>query len=174
MKLLLVSTYKRICGIADYTENLRLALLENNIETVDVFSIDIDLLQKSSLKEALYYFSSLYKQCEQYDYVHIQHEPSFFAYKASTAESSFEIFSTILKNLNNVANLKKIIVTFHSPTPITQHIPFSLNPISLFNKIKKTFEQPILKKSLSVISQKDSKILIIVHNEIMQTLTNLE
>ena len=171
MKLLLVSTYKRICGIADYTENLRLALLENNIETVDVFSIDVDLLKKSSLKEALHYFSSLYKQCEQYDYVHIQHETSFFAYK-STVESSLEVFSTILNNLNNVVNLKKIIVTFHSPTPITKHIPYiplSLNPINLFNKIKRVFESPILKKSLSIISQKDSKILIIVHNEFTKT-----
>lgn len=108
MKVLHLSTWKEICGIASYTENLIKALASHGLES-DVYPVNRKENKYLMAREVLENFNDLYEKAMRFDVIHIQHEFGFFG---DTLKDSLEVFEQILRNLRKTR--KPIVVTFHS------------------------------------------------------------
>ncbi|MDJ0618997.1 MAG: glycosyltransferase [Calothrix sp. MO_192.B10] len=118
MKVIHLTTWKEICGIANYSNNL-IKSIENYGIICDVYPINRKELQYFSLQEIKQHFSEFCELASNYDVVHIQHEHGFF-HGSYSFDKSLDIFYEILVKLKR----KKIktVVTFHTDPIFIQPI----------------------------------------------------
>jgi glycosyltransferase involved in cell wall biosynthesis len=119
MKVLLLSTWKEVCGIANYTADLVTALEASGVlcEVHALNRRDRKYMSRSAVAKD---FSQFTKKARAFDLVHIQHEFSFFADSNGTLPRSIRLFRFVLKRL--AKERKPTVVTFHTEPYFT--IPF--------------------------------------------------
>jgi glycosyltransferase involved in cell wall biosynthesis len=110
MKVLHLSTWKEVCGIAGYTENLVESLDKQGFEN-EVYPINKEELNYFTLDEIRQHFRKFCELAKEFDLIHIQHEHSFF-HGSYPFDKAIDIFSEILGQLKK--ENKKVIVTFHT------------------------------------------------------------
>lgn len=104
-KLAIISSYKEDCGNASYTEALRKELVK--YYDVDIFSLQLDLLQSNQQKLVILGNKQIFDICRQlkdYDYVNIQFEAGLYG---NNRKLIFERVKKLIRASNNV------IVTMH-------------------------------------------------------------
>ncbi|MEO0988370.1 MAG: glycosyltransferase [Cyanobacteria bacterium J06639_14] len=111
MKVLHLSTWKEVCGIAEYTKNLVQALNGLGIEN-EVFPIRRRDMRYMSLEEMEAHFTFFCDQAQGFDVVHIQHEHGFFC-GPHPFHNAIPFFGRILSRLEKNRG-QRIIVTFHT------------------------------------------------------------
>ncbi|MEL6322157.1 MAG: hypothetical protein AAFQ57_16150, partial [Cyanobacteria bacterium J06626_14] len=111
MRVLHLSTWKEMCGIAGYASDLVQELDALGIEN-EVFPINRRDMQYMSLEEINRHFDAFCDKAEGFEIVHIQHEHGFFCGPHPFRNSVF-IFGKILERLRK-SRVKHIIVTFHT------------------------------------------------------------
>lgn len=111
MRVLHLSTWKEMCGIAGYASDLVQELDALGIEN-EVFPINRRDMQYMSLEEINQHFDAFCDKAEGFEIVHIQHEHGFFCGPHPFRNSVF-IFGKILERLRK-SRVKHIIVTFHT------------------------------------------------------------
>jgi glycosyltransferase involved in cell wall biosynthesis len=107
-KLLIVSSYHRPCGIAQYLEHLEPALRSEADFDIEIAALPVDLLRAQSSyarKAAKIAVEKIARQAAASDVVNIQFEPGLFG---QTPVAIWERLSTILKAS------QKVIVTYHT------------------------------------------------------------
>jgi glycosyltransferase involved in cell wall biosynthesis len=108
--VLLVSTWKTPCGIADYTATLRGALEAAGIDC-EVAVIDRAAIDQMSRSELTEHFVDFSRQLSGHEIIHIQHEHGFFA-GSYGLPASLPNFRTVLAAAE--ASARRVVVTFHS------------------------------------------------------------
>ncbi|WP_169316109.1 glycosyltransferase, partial [Pseudomonas agarici] len=107
-KLLIVSSYRRACGIAQYVEFLELPLRQQNDFDVEIASLPVDLLRSQSpyaKRAARAEFNILLQKIESADIINIQFEPGLLGF----------VPTQIWSNLNAIIRKsKKVIITYHT------------------------------------------------------------
>ncbi len=128
-KLLVVSSYHRACGIAQYVEFLELALREQVDFDVEIASLPVDLLRSQSpyaRKAAATQFKQLLLKVAHADVVNIQLEPGLFGFTPRR----------IWRNLDAVIRRsKKVIITYHTVPPLETR-RFRLSRSGLINYLR--------------------------------------
>jgi glycosyltransferase involved in cell wall biosynthesis len=118
MKVIHLTTWKEVCGIADYTSNLIQSFEKQDIYN-EVYPINRSSLQYLSLDEIRKHFADFANVANDFDIVHIQHEHGFF-HGSYFSDKSIDIFAEILVNLRKKD--KKVVVTFHTEPVFVQPI----------------------------------------------------
>lgn len=136
MKVLHLSTWQEVCGIAEYTKNLVKALDQIGIEN-EIYPIPRRDMKYMSLEEISSYFRAFCQKAKDFDAVHIQHEHAFFNGSYSFRKS-IKVFNEVLRNLRR-SKVKRIIVTFHTEPifdtkPILETDGEGASPISLLRR----------------------------------------
>lgn len=107
-RILIVSSYSRACGIAQYIEFLELPLRQQNDFDIEIASLPVDLLRSQSSyakRAARAEFNILLQQVEIADVVNIQFEPGLFGVAPTQIWSNL---SAIIRKS------KKVIITYHT------------------------------------------------------------
>lgn len=111
-KLLIISSYHRACGIAQYVEFLELPLRQQNDFDIEIAPLPVDLLrsQSSYAKQAARAeFNALLQKVERADVINIQLEPGLLGFAPTQ----------IWNNLNAIiSKSQKIIITYHTVPPL--------------------------------------------------------
>jgi glycosyltransferase involved in cell wall biosynthesis len=111
-KLIVVSSYHRACGIAQYVEFLELPLLEQHHFHVEIAALPVDLLRAQSpyaRKAAQTEYRKILQRVESADIVNIQLEPGLLGFTPHQ----------IWRNLYAlIRRAKKIIITYHTVPPL--------------------------------------------------------
>jgi FkbM family methyltransferase len=110
MRIVQVSTWETVCGIATYTKALRDGLLGESVEC-DVMPIERDVIDYLIPGELRQYFAELAGRLAGYDVIHVQHEHGFFA-GANGLSASVSVFTEFLQRLLKTG--KPVFVTFHT------------------------------------------------------------
>lgn len=133
IKVLHLTTWEEICGIATYTNNL-IKSLEKLGTYNEVYPINRCNLEYSSLDEIKSYFAKFCHIAKDFDVIHIQHEHGFF-HGSYPFDKAIDIFHEILVSLKK--QNKKVIVTFHTD-------PIFIQPISkIFKEGQRQFAKNI-------------------------------
>ncbi|SFP04222.1 Glycosyltransferase involved in cell wall bisynthesis [Mesorhizobium sp. NFR06] len=154
MKLAIISSYQRDCGIAQYVEHLEGPLRELLGGNLSIAPLPVDLLRssgpmahsmaQSALAESLAVISKA-------DVVVIELEPGLFG------RSQRQIWAT-LKSIIEVS--KRIVITYHTvPTP-PPSLPKSLR--SLVHLARHTYGQTVFRRLLRAIRSNQKKFAHIV------------
>ncbi|WP_153369223.1 glycosyltransferase [Rhizobium sp. ICMP 5592] len=111
-KFLVISSYKRACGIAQYVEFLELPLRDQIDFDIEIAALPVDLLRSQSpyaRKAAIIEFKEILLKVDQADIVNIQLEPGLFGFTPSQ----------IWRNLKAIIRRsKKVILTYHTAPPL--------------------------------------------------------
>lgn len=110
----ILSTWKTVCGIADFTANYRAGLEQIGCHA-DVVPIDRDAHRYLSRRELSSEFDALAEKLAAFDVVHVQHEFGFFMGEYGMYES-LDNFRRVLRAA--VAARRRIVVTFHTSPPL--------------------------------------------------------
>ena len=110
MKVLHLSTWEEVCGIATYTSNLVNSLELHGIYN-EVYPVRKTELEYFTIKEIKQHFAKFCEVAKDFDVIHIQHEHSFF-HGSYPLYKSIQIFNQILSTLKK--NNKPVVVTFHT------------------------------------------------------------
>ncbi|MBT2297846.1 glycosyltransferase [Pseudomonas fluorescens] len=111
-KLLIISSYHRACGIAQYVEFLELPLRQQTDFDIEIASLPVDLLRSQSpyaKRAARIEFNAILQKVERADVINIQFEPGLLGFTPSQ----------IWSNLNAIlCKSKKVIITYHTVPPL--------------------------------------------------------
>ncbi|QBZ91814.1 glycosyltransferase [Pseudomonas viciae] len=111
-KLLIISSYHRACGIAQYVEFLELPLRQQNDFDIEIASLPVDLLRSQSpyaKRAARAEFNVLLQKVERAEVINIQFEPGLLGFSPTQ----------IWRNLNAIiSKSKKVIITYHTVPPL--------------------------------------------------------
>ncbi|MBB3570759.1 hypothetical protein [Rhizobium sp. BK491] len=128
-KFLVVSSYRRACGIAQYVEFLELPLRDQVDFDVEIAALPVDLLRSQSpyaRAAAIKEFKEILLKVDQADVVNIQLEPGLFGFTPRQ----------IWRNLNAIiARSKKVIITYHTVPPMDAE-RFRLSRAGLLNYLR--------------------------------------
>jgi glycosyltransferase involved in cell wall biosynthesis len=128
-KFLVVSSYKRACGIAQYVEFLELPLRDQVDFDIEIAALPVDLLRSQSpyaRKAAVTEFDEILLKVAQADVVNIQLEPGLFGFTPTQ----------IWRNLNAIiGRSKKVIITYHTVPPLEAE-RFRLSRSGLLNYLR--------------------------------------
>ncbi len=141
MRILQISTRGVRCGIAHYTDVLARSLNEDGRATCDIHPLDQDKIQASqNLRELDAYFASLLPEAKKYDFVHIQHEYSFFGSGRHGVTAANFALGNFLRLLGR-AGIRPA-VTFHSdPHAVAQpRFKFTFRPHKLVYRLHRRHE----------------------------------
>ncbi|NEU74135.1 glycosyltransferase [Hassallia byssoidea VB512170] len=118
MKVIHLTTWQEVCGIATYTSNL-INNLENQGINNEIYPINRTSLEYLSFNEIREHFANFCRMAKDFDIVHIQHEHGFF-HGSYPFDKSIDIFHDILIYLKK--HRKKVVVTFHTDPIFVQSI----------------------------------------------------
>ncbi|WP_208247303.1 glycosyltransferase (plasmid) [Rhizobium sp. T1470] len=128
-KLLVVSSYHRACGIAQYVEFLELPLREQTDFDIEIAALPVDLLRSQSpyaRKAAAAEFEQLLLKVGRADIVNIQLEPGLFGFTPRR----------IWRNVHAIIRRsKKVIITYHT-VPSLEARRFRLSRSGLINYLR--------------------------------------
>ncbi len=125
IKLLVVSSYERPCGIAQYVEHLEIALRNIPDLEVTIASLPVDILRSDDLlarRKSKVIIDKICRQCREADVVSIQFEHGLFG------KSPFTIFRRLKKIIKAS---KRVIVTHHTGMAIKMNVRPSLSSLKL-------------------------------------------
>ncbi|QGA57495.1 hypothetical protein [Brucella sp. 2280] len=128
-RLLIVSSYHRACGIAQYIEFLELPLRNQHDFDVEIAAVPVELLRSQSpyaRKAAQTAFRDLLKKAEAADIVNIQLEPGLFGF---TPQQIWHNIDSIIKKS------KRVIITYHT-VPSMEAAKFSLSYRGLLSYLR--------------------------------------
>ncbi len=139
-RLVHVSSYNVVCGIADYCKNLKEGMDSAlSLQSNDVLPIDLEVVYNASEKEIMNYFSELALKCAAYDTVVIQHEYSFFGSSVHGLDFANKLFENFVRKLSEKQNIKNICIVFHSDILYSQIFIRFCSNIAIINKVKSFF-----------------------------------
>jgi glycosyltransferase involved in cell wall biosynthesis len=119
MKVLHLSTWKKRCGIADFTESVVDQLSALGIENT-VFPLDVATLRYTTSGEFVEEMDRFAWMATGFDAVHVQHEFSLFTGSGGVFETILH-FAHLLEALRKVN--KPVVVTFHSGAALHTLLP---------------------------------------------------
>lgn len=122
MKVLHLSTWQEVCGIAEYAKNLVRALDDLGIEN-EVFPLRRQAMRYMSLPEIDAHFAAFCDRAADFDVVHIQHEHGFFC-GSHPFSSAIPTFGKILDRLQQNRH-QRTVVTFHTDPPFPDRLRLS-------------------------------------------------
>ncbi|UVM71661.1 glycosyltransferase [Pseudomonas alvandae] len=111
-ELLIVSSYHRACGVAQYVEFLEIPLRQQDDFDIKIAPLPVDLLRSQSSyakRAARAEFNAILQKVERADITNIQFEPGLLGFTPRQ----------IWRNLNAIINKsKKVIITYHTVPPL--------------------------------------------------------
>ncbi|NMZ65637.1 hypothetical protein HBN99_15060 [Pseudomonas oryzihabitans] len=123
-KMLVVSSYNRPCGIAQYLEHLEPELRNQSDFDVEIAALPVDLLRseaKHARKLSEKAFNEILQNAKDVDVVNIQFEPGLFGY------TPFLIW----KRLDKLINVsRRVILTYHT-VPLGTSVRFGFSKAAL-------------------------------------------
>ena len=119
MKVLHLSTWNELCGIADFTESVVENLSASGIEN-HVFPLDVAALRYMTSGEFLEEMDRFARMAAGFDLVHVQHEFSLFTGSGGVFETILH-FAHLLEALR--AARQPVVVTFHSGAALHTLLP---------------------------------------------------
>ncbi|MBI3866514.1 MAG: glycosyltransferase [Planctomycetia bacterium] len=119
MNVLHVSTWKRRCGIAGFTESVVDHLARAGVEN-DVCPLDLPALRTLTSAEFLDDMDRMAGMARGYDLIHVQHEFSFFTGSGQGFETIGH-FARLLDSLRAAG--RPVVVTFHSGAALSTILP---------------------------------------------------
>ncbi len=160
-KLLIISSYKRPCGIAQYVEHLETPLRGIDKWSVDVESLPVELFKFGSgfaRKASQKYLADLEKKVKNYDVVNIQLEVGLFG---KTQMSSWRRLKRIIDASS------KILFTYHTvPNFMKKNEPFSVRPKQFKKWLHgELFGEKFFSKLFNVVKDNPEKFSHLVHTK---------
>jgi glycosyltransferase involved in cell wall biosynthesis len=121
-KLLVVSSYRRPCGIAQYLEHLEIPLREQAFFDVEIAALPVDLLRANARHAQAVsrrVIEEIAKKAREADVVNIQLEPGLFGL---TPKKIWERLDSVL------GASRKVILTYHTVPPTqVEYFDFTLS-----------------------------------------------
>jgi glycosyltransferase involved in cell wall biosynthesis len=118
-KMLIVSSYKRQCGIAQYVEHLEVPLRDMDVWDIEIAALPVDLLKSRTrlgLKNSKKAIREIARQAAAADIVNIQFEPGLFG---RTPRLINDRVGRIIRAA------KKVLITYHTvPAEDDEPLPF--------------------------------------------------
>lgn len=155
-RMLVVSSYRRQCGIAQYLEHLEVPLRDWKSWDIQIAALPVDVLKARTAfgrEAAKREIAEICQKASQADVVNIQFEPGLFGRTPSEINSRV---SDILKSS------RKVIVTYHTvPSLDEATLPTSLRSVKQF--IQKKRAQSIFKQLFKAVRRDPTKFHHIVH-----------
>lgn len=154
-KLLIISSYKRPCGIAQYLEHLELPLREQDVFDVEIAALPVELLRANSKHAATAsgkIMAQIAKQARAADVVNIQLEPGLLGLTPNI----------IWRRLNLLLEAApKVILTYHTVPPMqVEYFTFSLS--GLRRAVQAWRSNFVFKRLFAKIHAKPNKFFHIV------------
>lgn len=119
MKILILSSYGEICGIARYTADL-VGALTNAGHAVEVFPIDGPALDRRARHELVSHFDGFFARIPDHDAIVIQHEYALYA-GSHHYEAAFDVPYRLLQRAAKTG--KPVLIVFHNDPPGTARVP---------------------------------------------------
>lgn len=154
-KLLIVSSYKRPCGISQYLEYLEVPLRDQKWFEVEIAALPVDLLRATSkyaLNASKKIMREIADQAAQADVVNIQLEPGLLGLTPTM----------IWKRLSLIMNAApKVIITYHTvPSMRSEPLAFSLKGLRRATQVWRS--NYVFKRIFSLVHAKPNKFFHIV------------
>ncbi|MCY6379850.1 hypothetical protein [Hoeflea prorocentri] len=159
-RLLIVSSYQRPCGIAQYVEHL-----EEPLKTLGLCEVDISPVPVDVLKSAGHYAKKLSKRAvfeivekvKEADVVNLQLEPGLYG------SDQIKIWRNISAILNHA---KKVIITYHTVPPAEKNAKlFFTSPRALKDLIKSRYRNYFFSKLFKMILSNPNRFAHIVQTQ---------
>ena len=154
-KLLIISSYKRQCGIAQYVEHLEIALRRQEELDVNIIGLPVDMLRSLSPHAKISSNNFIQKVCNearQADVVNIQFEPGLFGI-------SPKIIFERLKKIIDASKL--VLITYHTVPKINSpQLQFNIESIKKY--IKSFFDNYVFRKLFKCVFRNQKKFHHIV------------
>jgi len=153
MKVAIVSSYHRDCGVAQYVEHLETPL-RKLVDNLEILPLPVDLLRAGGSTAATMAKSAMHdllKNAALADVVIVQFEPGLFG------KTQSRVWSTLKAVL---AASKRVVITYHTvPTPAA---PLQLNFRGTMGLIVHAYRQQIFRRLFSKVRADQQKFTHIV------------
>lgn len=160
MRVLHLSSFGQVCGIADYAEDL--VASQQGVQDVVTQKMPYPAfkpMEKGSYAAAQKAFRPLIEASKDYDVVHVQHEFGFFM-AGQTLLKSQKLFGWLLRELGG----RQVVVTFHTApffqTKITQR-----NYWQERTRVYRAWQKEVMGNF-----KKDGRYVCVLHNEFVKEL----
>lgn len=157
MKIAIVSSYRRDCGVAQYVEHLEAPLRELLGDDLDILPLPVDLLRSPGLMEramARRALAELLFRVAEADVVVVEFEPGLFG------KTQGRVWST-LKSI--LAASRRVVITYHrAPAPSP---PLNPNLDSLRAVAGHTYRQRVFRRLLQLVRADQRKFAHIVQTD---------
>lgn len=158
--LLIVSSYQRPCGIAQYVEHLEIPMKLQQSFDVEILPLPVDLLRlrnsfvKKPIKKML---RTMIKRIREADVVSIQCEPGLFGY------SPFRAWG-VLKKIIKASS--RVLITYHTTPNMKTYEKFSFfSRESIKNRLRTLHINYFFNKLFGYVKRNPNKFHHIVHTK---------
>lgn len=157
-KLLVISSYRRPCGIAQYVEAIEPALRQQAPCSFEIAALPVDLMRSQSpfaRKAARKQFDDIVELARKADVVNIQLEPGLYGL------TPFDIWRR-LKAIINAS--RRVIITYHTVPPTTAP-RFGIRPGQLLDFLRGYRGSYVFKKLFAAVLRNPHKFAHIVQTK---------
>lgn len=157
MKMLIVSSYHRQCGIAQYVEHLEIPLRDQSDVEIEIAALPVDLLKQNggfAKAMAVEAIEKIAEKARASDVVNLQFEPGLYG---GNSLDRWRVIKRIIRAS------RKVIITYHTPPSLGGR--YALRPKAFVAFLRDYHAQLLFRRLFSEILRNQGKFFHIVQTK---------